>query len=163
MGVIDRQLAIDAIDRERKTKHLFNTAEDGLLEARRVINTLPDADPERNWILVEEKMPDAEVLVWISCKQEYRGGKKPYFFVAYGFYEDGKVSEYESCYAWDDYENLKYDSEKDDYYIPEGWFEACLFADQFAAIDCQVLAWMPLPEPYRCGADMMTGGNDVRT
>lgn len=54
MGVIDRQLAIDAIDRERKTKHLFNTAEDGLLEARRVINTLPDAETERKmgkWIL----------------------------------------------------------------------------------------------------------------
>lgn len=44
--LISRQAAIDAIDRERKNKHLFNTAEDGLLEARGVINTLPSAEPE---------------------------------------------------------------------------------------------------------------------
>ena len=44
--LISRQAAIDAIDRERKNKHLFNTAEDGLLKARGVINTLPSADPE---------------------------------------------------------------------------------------------------------------------
>ena len=43
---ISRQAAIDAVDRERKKKHLFNTAEDGLLEARGVINTLPSAQPE---------------------------------------------------------------------------------------------------------------------
>ena len=51
--LISRQAAIDAIDRERKNKHLFNTAEDGLLEARGVINTLPSAEPERKkgkWI-----------------------------------------------------------------------------------------------------------------
>lgn len=51
---IGRQAAIDAIDRERKNKHLFNTAEDGLLEARGIINTLPSAQPERKtgiWIL----------------------------------------------------------------------------------------------------------------
>ena len=50
---ISRQEAIDAIDRERKKKHLFNTAEDGLLEARGVINTLPSAQLERkkgHWI-----------------------------------------------------------------------------------------------------------------
>lgn len=40
---ISRKAAIDAIDRERKKKHLFNAAEDGLLEARRLINTLPSA------------------------------------------------------------------------------------------------------------------------
>ena len=44
--LISRQDAIDAIDRERKKKHLFNTAEDGLLEARGVINTLPSVQPE---------------------------------------------------------------------------------------------------------------------
>ena len=44
--LISRQAAIDAIDRERKNKHLFNTAEDGLLEARGIINTLPSAEPE---------------------------------------------------------------------------------------------------------------------
>ena len=50
--LISRQAAIDAVDRERKKKHLFNTAEDGLLEARRVINTLPSAQPEK--VLVAE-------------------------------------------------------------------------------------------------------------
>lgn len=45
-SLIKRHDAIDAIDRERKNKHLFNTAEDGLLEARGIINTLPSAEPE---------------------------------------------------------------------------------------------------------------------
>ena len=57
--LIDRQAAIDAIDRERKKKHLFNTAEDGLLEARGVINTLPSAEPKRGkWIVKEKVYPD---------------------------------------------------------------------------------------------------------
>ena len=44
---ISRQAAIDAIDKERKEDHLFNTAEDGLLYARGIVNTLPSAQPER--------------------------------------------------------------------------------------------------------------------
>lgn len=42
--LIDRQAAIDAIDKERKENHLFNTAEDGLLYARGIVNTLPPVD-----------------------------------------------------------------------------------------------------------------------
>ena len=41
---IKREDAIKAIDAERHQEHLFNTAEDGLLEARCIIATLPSAD-----------------------------------------------------------------------------------------------------------------------
>jgi len=67
--LISRQAAIDAIDRERKNKHLFNTAEDGLLEARGVINTLPSVEPERKtgeW-LVTESIQDGQIT-WLNYK-----------------------------------------------------------------------------------------------
>lgn len=69
--VIYRQQAIDAIDRERKKKHLFNTAEDGLLKARGVINTLPSAlpcpegfDPEH--LTEQDKKDILEALDWVK-------------------------------------------------------------------------------------------------
>lgn len=49
-----RKDLIDAIDRERKNKHLFNTAEDGLLEARRIVNTLPFTGSEYEPVNLEE-------------------------------------------------------------------------------------------------------------
>ena len=62
MDFINRQDAIDAIDRERKKKHLFNTAEDGLLEARRVINTLPSAQPTLYGYNIEHLVLIAKLL-----------------------------------------------------------------------------------------------------
>ena len=57
-NLIYRRAAIDAIDKERKENHLFNTAEDGLLYARGIVNTLPpvDAVPVRRgkWKAVTE-------------------------------------------------------------------------------------------------------------
>lgn len=38
---------------------------------------------------------------------------------------------------------------KDAYVIPEGWWESVSFAEEFFAVDAKVIAWRPLPEPYR--------------
>ena len=52
---------------------------------------------------------------------------------------------------WIDIEG-EYDEENDCYIIPEGWWECRHFnADDVYnnLIDCEVIAWMPLPELYR--------------
>lgn len=70
--LIDRQGAIDAIDRERKKKHLFNTAEDGLLEARGVINTLPSAEPRKKGKWIEQDAGGDGVFYECSvCKDAF--------------------------------------------------------------------------------------------
>lgn len=56
---VSRAEAIRLIDMERKEPHLIDNAEDGLLEARRIINTLPSVQPERpkgEWIDVTKKI-----------------------------------------------------------------------------------------------------------
>ena len=64
---INRNEAIKAIDAERKEIHLFDNAESGLLEARRIINTLPSAKPEHTCV---------------TCGRTVNNG---------GWYKDGKT------------------------------------------------------------------------
>jgi len=63
--LIERQAAIDAVDRERKKKHLFNTAEDGLLKARGIINTLPSAQRKGKWVYGDDMF---EYAICTSCQ-----------------------------------------------------------------------------------------------
>ena len=77
--LISRRAAIDAVDRERKEKHLFNTAEDGLLEARRVINTLPSA---QQWIQCDINEPDA-IGDYLLYRPHFWGANKGQVTVCY--------------------------------------------------------------------------------
>ena len=112
-------------------------------------NDLPTIEAEPKWIPVSERLPKPEETVLISCKRTYFGKKKPFYFVAYAFYEDGTIWGANSEYAWIDVDNWEWDDKKDDFLIPEGWFEEVHFSDEFDAVDCKVTAWMPLPEPYK--------------
>ena len=64
-------------------------------------------------------------------------------------YEDGNVFSEDSEWNWEDlYDWGTYDEERDDYRIPEGWWEYRHFNPDDVynnKIDCPVVGWMPLP------------------
>lgn len=106
---------------------------------------------ENRWIPCSERLPKSEDVVEITyTTQDYETGETMYF-TARAFYEDGTVDTEDSYYCWWDLGKRKYDKEKDAYIIPEGWWESVRFSENFVAIDKPVIAWMPLPEPYREG------------
>lgn len=72
-----------------------------------------------------------------------------YMGITTAHYEDGNVFSEDSEWNW---ENLPdwgtYDEERDDYRIPEGWWEYRHFNPDDVynnKIDCSVVGWMPLP------------------
>lgn len=64
-------------------------------------------------------------------------------------YENGNVLSKESKFFWEDLPDWgTYDEEKDDYRIPEGWWEYRYFNQDDVynnLIDRPVVGWMPLP------------------
>lgn len=66
-------------------------------------------------------------------------------------YEDGTVPEERSIWAWTDIDFI-YDEDNDINYIPKGWWEYRHFNPDDIynnVVDENVIAWQPLPEPYR--------------
>lgn len=104
------------------------------------------------WIPCSERLPDNETEVEICCVRKYIGAgdeKKVCRFTARAFYTDGTMTTEDSSYVWEDCDNWEYNEEKDAYIIPEGWWECVTFSEQFGVVDAEVIAWMPLPEPFR--------------
>lgn len=97
------------------------------------------------WISVKDRLPKAEEEVIAVCN---RGGFR---FVAPAIYEDGKMSEADSYWNWNELWNYgMYDDDNDCYIIPEGWWENRQFTPDDVynnPIDCPITHWMPLPEP----------------
>lgn len=106
-----------------------------------------EAAAESGWIPCSERMPDVETEVLICTKVEYAG--KEYHTITTAMYEDGTVSECDSCWNWYDVEG-DWDEENDCVIIPEGWWEYKHFnADDVYnnAVDYKVIAWQPIPAP----------------
>lgn len=106
-------------------------------------------EQESGWIPCSERLPAPETEVLITARRKYINGEYREIITA-ALYEDGKILESDSCWVWIDIEG-EYDEENDCYIIPEGWWECRHFnADDVYnnLIDCEVIAWMPLPEPY---------------
>jgi len=104
------------------------------------------ADRPQGWIPCGERLPRAEEKVWIQTER----GK-----VCFAMYEDGTISEDDSAWHWYDLPFDKWDEENDCGIIPEGWWEWTEFHpdNEFdCPVDEVVVAWMPLPEPWK-GAD----------
>ena len=119
--------------------------------------SVTDTNVGGKWIPCSERLPENETEVEISCIRKYIGAgdkKKVAYFTARAFYTDGTMTTEDSSYVWEDCDNWEYDEEKDAYIIPEGWWECVTFSDEFGVVDAEVIAWMPLPEPYN--ADMRT-------
>lgn len=117
-------------------------------DCQRVIGDIPE---DGGWIPVMERLPEPEKRVLLMTN--YKGwNDKICRDVMCGFYEDGNVWCEDSKVCWD-YEMKReenYDESRDDYRVPEGWFEELLnHIDDYncVAIGELVTHWMPLPEP----------------
>lgn len=111
-------------------------------EYSRMAHELAMLRQQNQWIPVSDALPTPEEEVLIITK---RGT------ITTALYEDGTITEDDSCWTWYDVD-FDYDEETDTNYIPAGWWEYRHFnADEVFnnVVDKKVLAWMPLPEPYK--------------
>lgn len=122
-------------------------------------------EQESAWIPCSERLPVPETEVLITARRKYTNGEY-HDIITTALYEDGKISENDSCLVWIDIEG-EYDEENDCYIIPEGWWECRHFnADDVYnnLIDCEVIAWMPLPEPYSADTEKpQTNADRIRS
>ena len=110
---------------------------------------VPDTNVGK-WISVSEKLPDTETEVIVLAKRKFKGGGFRYIITT-ALYEDGTVLENDSIWYWNDLDG-EWNEEEDCYIIPEGWWEDRHYnMDEVYnnAIDDEVVAWQPLPEPYK--------------
>ena len=108
------------------------------------------AEYNNGWIPCSVAMPPVETEVLIVAKRKYRGGEVRYITTT-AMYEDGTVLENDSCWRWEDIEG-EWDEENDCYIIPEGWWEDRHYNPDEVynnAVDDEVVAWQPLPQPYQ--------------
>ena len=93
------------------------------------------------WIPVTERLPKCEEEVYIQTKNGT---------ITTAAYEDGTMPDEESAWNWTDID-FDYDEETDTYLVPEGWWEYRHYNPDDVydnKVDEEVIAWMPLPEPY---------------
>ena len=121
-----------------------------VISEEEVNRILAEEEKTGGWIPVSERLPESETEVLITVRRKYKSGRCVNIITT-AFYEDGKMLECDSCWNWVDIES-EYDEENDCYIIPEGWWENRHFNQDEVynnLIDDEVIAWMPLPEPYR--------------
>ena len=108
------------------------------------------AERKNGWILCSERMPTVETEVFIIAKRKFKDGDYTYIRTT-AMYEDGKVSENDSCWFWQDIEG-EWDEENDCYIIPQGWWESRHYNPDDIynnAVDDEVVAWQPMPPEYK--------------
>lgn len=128
---------------------VIEETEDLMFEAAVAIESLTKAD---SWTLVEDELPpnEKEVLLCVEMRCQIEAA---ICRIVRGIYTDGK--HYLSS-SWpplniNDLE-AKYDEQKDDYIIPQGWWEVTsyyifgMLCKDIEKIDGTVISWMPLPE-----------------
>ena len=103
------------------------------------------------WIPVSERLPKNEQEVEVTYVQYHWEVGEPPCSTCRAFYTDGTITTEDSVYVWDDTDNFEYNENLDVYIIPKGWWEAVSFAEKFCYIDKTVIAWRPLPKPYKAG------------
>ena len=99
------------------------------------------------WIPVSEWLPECEKAVEVTVERHLP--TKTIYLTCRAIYEDGTVWSQDSRFRWENFDNYKYDEERDDWLVPEGWFEAVSYAEEFEAIDDFVIAWREVGEPYK--------------
>lgn len=137
--LISRQAAINAI--ENTECELTPAAWDEITDA---INELPSAQP--HWIPVKERLPEETVLVTVETKM----------FRHRYICEAVWIPRWTWKASFDNWEDCsEYNEDEDEYYVNEGWYERVHNWDEYSyvGIEDDVLAWMPLPEPWKGGQD----------
>lgn len=112
---------------------------------------LRKAREQLRWIPVTERLPENEVDVLILTERRLYGiaelDRKTVRIVATAFHTDGKMNTEDSSYNWDSNNlDMEYWEEADVFIVPEGWWEAVRYGEDFSAVDDHVTHWMPLPE-----------------
>lgn len=121
-----------------------------VISEEEVNRILAEEEKTGGWIPVTERLPDPETEVLITARRKYKSGGCV-DIITTALYEDGNMLECDSCWDWVDIDG-EYDEENDCYIIPEGWWEDRHFNPDEVynnLADDEVIAWMPLPEPYR--------------
>lgn len=122
------------------------------------VKGLPSEKKANNWISCSERMPECEqeVLIctnkrtWVSRKTGMEICEEP--IITPALYEDGTMLEVDSKWRWEDIDYAGWDEEEDCGIIPEGWWENRHFNQDDVynnVVDRKVIAWMPLPEPFK--------------
>lgn len=129
---------------------------DGLKNMETVPASALDKDTNvPTWIPVSERLPACEQEVLI-CTKVKPVGKDAYIdsIITPAIYEDGTMTENDSAWGWEEVDWAGWDEEEDCGIIPEGWWENRHFnPDNLfnCPVDREVVAWMPLPQPYKEG------------
>ena len=110
------------------------------------------------WISVKERLPECEQEVLISAVRKYRckDETRTDNIITTALYEDGKMLEVNSKWRWEDIDYAGWNEEEDCGIIPEGWWEYRHYNPDEVynnLVDDFIIAWMPLPEPYREDGD----------
>lgn len=105
-----------------------------------------------DWVPCSVRMPKANQKVdvtfreWMQYSKKYRYGTcKAVYFPKYAV----KAEDVWTYYGSDDC--IEYDEKTDTVYAEEGWYETIEHWEDYSHcyINCDVIAWRPLPEPYK--------------
>lgn len=121
---------------------------------RRAIGALMEELSEKEkkaWIPVSERLPEPEKEVEVTAERHWScsGKDKKMYLTCRAIYENGTIWREDSSFGWENFDNYEYDEERDDWKIPEGWFEYVTYGEESAAIDDFVTAWREIGEPYK--------------
>lgn len=119
--LISRQAVIDEL-REAEN-HAFNSFYKGLVKAHKIIANIPSAQPEQRWIPCSERLPE----------------KNGRYLVTRGLNACGSLWNRIYIANYSDLMGIK---------SIKIWWQGNVGKSDFERLD-DVLAWIPLPEPYR--------------
>ena len=99
------------------------------------------------WIDVDDQLPNGENHVLVSV---YNKHHKTYYVTMAKYVYPRTIS---GEFAHEDYDEkfLDYDKENDSYWLPSDWYDTYEHEECFVRFSSSdmVLAWIPLPEPYK--------------
>ena len=102
-----------------------------------ILSNTKDQTEEEKWISVEDRLPETGIPVIIYGINDYGKGRRLRAFYAPKFSIDA-----------DSYEgDADYSEEKNEYFIPEGWYEQNEYEDTNWYVGFKPTHWQPLPTP----------------
>ena len=140
---IYRQAAIDALEKWESEStwdewwydHKDEAEKYNIISPSSVVFDLPPAQPEQRWIPCSEQLPEDIRPVIVTWKNT---DPKSYYQYIVGKHFTGTACYKNGKWYW-------YSSTTEDMLAEYGRYDSEEFDE---AIEC--IAWMPLPEPYRC-------------